>query len=552
MKPKFFLTVAVLVFFGRGVQAQTIADFGAVRVTTDDTTTGGLLDPAGAFINFGSTRFFRPVFIEGAIPTDNQLNQPSGIFFRTRYDSNTGAGVAPTYQYIGINGRLTAITSGELRLYLNSNNPGPTSSLSDGDWFITPVSFLAHAPQSAYSGRVSNANEGLIRYDRTAQAWQVSTNGTSWASLLKTGATGVVTSVGLSIAPGTLYTVSGSPVTSAGTLTATLNTQAANTAFRGPTTGTAAQPTFRAMVAADIPNGLVTFAHWASNSCADTQIPKWNATAAAWQCAADNTSVGGTAWVTGGHVGTGIVGTTDAAAFDFRTNNVSRSGFSADGAQYFTGIATASAPAVSAASTGRIFYDSTLQQFRMSQNAGAYVALGGVQSVALTAPTGFAVSGSPVTTSGTLALAYSTHTWVQWSAKQATQPTTNYATFTTAAIWEGTMPEEWDGGTFEIMWAWAGATATTNNTVWECAVERDDPATVIGSDSWGTTTTTTSTVLGTSGELKQNTCSMSTAGLRDNLLAGEPFRIRLRRLGTNVNDTMVGDAQVAVVQIRHP
>ena len=63
---------------------------------------------------------------------------------------------------------------------------------------------------------------------------------------------GTVTSVSLSLP--SLFTVSGSPVTSSGTLTATLATQTANKVFSGPSTGSAAAPTFRSLVSADIPS----------------------------------------------------------------------------------------------------------------------------------------------------------------------------------------------------------------------------------------------------------------------------------------------------------
>lgn len=63
---------------------------------------------------------------------------------------------------------------------------------------------------------------------------------------------GTVTSVGLSLPA--IFTTSGTPVTSTGTLTGTLATQNANIVFAGPTTGSAATPTFRSLVAADIPN----------------------------------------------------------------------------------------------------------------------------------------------------------------------------------------------------------------------------------------------------------------------------------------------------------
>ena len=73
--------------------------------------------------------------------------------------------------------------------------------------------------------------------------------GASWDTAV--GGVGTVTSVGLA-APAIL-SVSGSPVTGAGTLTLSLATQTANTVFAGPSSGGAAAPTFRALVADDIP-----------------------------------------------------------------------------------------------------------------------------------------------------------------------------------------------------------------------------------------------------------------------------------------------------------
>lgn len=62
---------------------------------------------------------------------------------------------------------------------------------------------------------------------------------------------GTVTSVGLSMP--SIFTVSGSPVTSSGTLTASLANQLQNLVFASPNGSTGA-PSFRALVAADIPN----------------------------------------------------------------------------------------------------------------------------------------------------------------------------------------------------------------------------------------------------------------------------------------------------------
>ena len=63
---------------------------------------------------------------------------------------------------------------------------------------------------------------------------------------------GTVTSVDLS-APN-IFTVSNNPVTTSGTLTLTLATQTANVVFAGPTAGGSATPSFRALVAGDIPS----------------------------------------------------------------------------------------------------------------------------------------------------------------------------------------------------------------------------------------------------------------------------------------------------------
>lgn len=64
---------------------------------------------------------------------------------------------------------------------------------------------------------------------------------------------GTVSSVALSL-PTALFDVTGSPVTTSGTLTATLDNQTANYVFAGPTSGGAATPGFRALVASDLPD----------------------------------------------------------------------------------------------------------------------------------------------------------------------------------------------------------------------------------------------------------------------------------------------------------
>jgi hypothetical protein len=65
------------------------------------------------------------------------------------------------------------------------------------------------------------------------------------------GGSGTVTSVGLAL-PASVFTVTGSPVTTTGTLTGSFNSQSANLVFASPN-GSSGVPTFRALVTADLP-----------------------------------------------------------------------------------------------------------------------------------------------------------------------------------------------------------------------------------------------------------------------------------------------------------
>jgi hypothetical protein len=108
-------------------------------------------------------------------------------------------------------------------------------------------------PVGTYRARYTNSSGVLVR----TGTWVLSTSGTFTLADIETivsgggGSGGSVISVGLGMPA--QFTVANSPVTSTGTLTASWINQAANLVLAGPTTGAAAVPTFRALVAADIP-----------------------------------------------------------------------------------------------------------------------------------------------------------------------------------------------------------------------------------------------------------------------------------------------------------
>lgn len=107
------------------------------------------------------------------------------------------------------------------------------ASTNNTTWYQLTVAYVSGAGTFSASDAVS------IEFRRTGDA---GANGSG---------TGTVTSVALAL-PAT-FSVSGSPITGSGTLTAAYATQLANLIFAGPNTGGAAAPTFRALVSADIP-----------------------------------------------------------------------------------------------------------------------------------------------------------------------------------------------------------------------------------------------------------------------------------------------------------
>lgn len=100
---------------------------------------------------------------------------------------------------------------------------------------------------------VSPPGQARVYNDCATQLLRISTNGGAYVTLGGTGAagTGTVTSVGIgNLAP--LFTVSPSAITTSGTFTFALNSQAASTFFAAPA-GATGTPVFRGIVASDVP-----------------------------------------------------------------------------------------------------------------------------------------------------------------------------------------------------------------------------------------------------------------------------------------------------------
>jgi len=136
----------------------------------------------------------------------------------------------------------------------NSANVTGTVAIGHGGTGATSASaaFNALSPMTANGDMIYGGTSGAGTRLPIGTAGQVLTVVGGIPAWQTVSGTGTVTSVGLSV-PGTIYSVSGSPVTTSGTLTLNLLTQTANKVFAGPTSGGAANPSFRSLVAADIP-----------------------------------------------------------------------------------------------------------------------------------------------------------------------------------------------------------------------------------------------------------------------------------------------------------
>ncbi len=142
--------------------------------------------------------------------------------------------------YVALDSNKTYRWSGSTYIEI-SPSPGSTDSVSEGsvNLYYTEAR-VRSTPLTGFTsgaGTVSATDSVLVALQKLA-------------GNIASAGTGSVTSVGLSLP--SLFDVAGSPVTTSGTLSATLAAQAAGVVLAGPASGAAAAPTFRALTAGDV------------------------------------------------------------------------------------------------------------------------------------------------------------------------------------------------------------------------------------------------------------------------------------------------------------
>lgn len=210
---------------------------------------------------------------------------------------NTGSGNILYYPSFVLPATTNALINNQARFVLGFYRPDNSSLGFFGCGAITQLAIPTSTPTTLTAicnynspGGVVPPNTEVYTKSQIDQRLPSCTAGqgitfTTSGNVLSCGTAGVgsVTSVGLSL-PASVFSVSGTPVTTSGTLTGSFATQTANTVFAGPTSGGAATPAFRALVAADIPTTGLTLTATQTSSNYTVLTTDWlvsvNATAA--------------------------------------------------------------------------------------------------------------------------------------------------------------------------------------------------------------------------------------------------------------------------------
>ena len=186
-----------------------------------------------------------------------------------------------------------------------------------------------------------------------------------------------------------------------------------------------------------------------------------------------------------------------------------------------------------------------------------------------TLPATDGTTGQVLSTNGSAVLSWATasgggsggtKTYTVFTPNQNQPPATDFATLDTrnsilvldfddsddeSAIFVGVIPEAASlGSGLKIRLHWA-AIETSGDCVWDVSLERMN--TDLDTDSFDTIASATAATNGTSGILTVTEITLTTI---DSVTAGDGYRLKVTRNGTNVSDTMSDDAELVLVEVR--
>jgi len=331
------------------------------------------------------------------------------------------SGAAPTFAGTNFTSiPNSALTNSSLTLGSTSVSLGSTATTLAGLTSVTSTTFVGaltgNASTATTATNLAGGANGSIPYQTasgTTTFLAAGTNGyvltlasgvPTWAA--SSGGSGTVTSVGFSDASTTpIYTIGSTPVTTSGTITQTLTTQTANTVFAGPSSGAAAQPTFRSLVSADIPLSGTCVGYGSSTSTLTGSLDLTFIGAGSIPALEVGVSTGnGAVYLGSSNTRISANGTSLGLVASTTTSSLIQFGIGPSGQITFN--------ANSAIGIGVTpSYGTSGQVLTSGGSSGSPTwttpSTGTVTSVAMTVPSFLSVSGSPITTSGTLAITLS-------------------------------------------------------------------------------------------------------------------------------------------------
>jgi hypothetical protein len=344
--------------------------------------------------------------------------QSDSVFFLPQYnDTLFNPGRAGAIIYRQIDGqlymwnsvywtRLTGVAWGTIPGNINNQTDLQTefatkqNSLSNGyGWKIVGSSGIFDSANARKVDSVYRVNDTTVGFSINTIPYTFKIRGNAAGA-------GSVTSIGLAMPP--IFTVTGSPVTTTGTLIAQFNNQGANTFLAGPTSGGPTQPTFRSLVIGDLPTGIPV-----GNLNASTITIAMNLGGAgtAPSVIGSPVSIGGTLTLNIPNAGLAATGFLTAA--DWNTFNNKVTSVNALTGVVVIGNADSIKKLPVDTTVDRnnyvLTFDSANHKWYLSAAGGG--GAGSVTSVGLALPGSvFSVSGSPVTTTGTLTGTFATQT----------------------------------------------------------------------------------------------------------------------------------------------
>ena len=369
----------------------------------------------------------------------------------------------------------TAVTAGSYtNTALTVDAKGRITAASSGTAPVTSVG--ATAPIQSSGGVTPTIS--ITQASSTTNGYLSSTDWNTFNN--KTSNTGTVTSVALSLPA--QFSVSGSPVTTSGTLTASWASQTANYVFAAPN-GTAGTPTFRALVAADIPTlnqnttgsagsvaSAVTFNNGGAGDASGTTFNGSAAKTISYNTVGAPSTTGTNASGTWGISISGNAATaTSATSATSATTATNQSGGTVAATtgsfsgQVTSTVATGTSPFSITSTTLNTNLNADLldgnhaSAFYLATNPNGYTSnTGTVTSVSA----GTGLSGGTITTSGTISLANTTVTAGSYSLASITVDAQGRLT----AASSGTAPAAFPSGTIMLFRQTAAPTGWTKDT----------------------------------------------------------------------------------------